>query len=454
MGTEEMPTSKRADREPRDLVPNGNFDAGRVGGLPDAWEATGTPANAPLFKWTRKDGDRCLLAAGNGSDDCFGTVQAPVVLRAGRTYRFNVQFRISKQVDPQKNMRFSVYADNESHFNNGIFRFSRCKDGWVKGEERFAVPGKKNIPGHVRVGYCFNAGGQAWVKQVSLSECPPVTPRPVRVAATKGKVSLKEWCTVLDAAGKAKVDLILLPEMVNGEAVESMRGPTSQLMALKARQYEMYVAGGLYLRDRKKDRTYNTCLLFDRKGRLTGRYDKNHPYTPELWNDAGITPGRDVPVFKTDFGTVGILICYDSWFTDVTELLALKGAEIILFPNAGYFRSLMPARTADNCVRFVTSSLSCPLGIWDTAGRDITNPEADPTNGANVDPRATAHHIRKRKVGKVEMLIATLDLAQSPSPANWGGPCLSAPGGRRNRREQISLLQDQIKKETERWWEA
>jgi predicted amidohydrolase len=226
------------------------------------------------------------------------------------------------------------------------------------------------------------------------------------------------------------------------------------MMARKARQHRMYVVGGIYRQDSKRGLIYNTALLFDRQGHLAGHYDKIHPFTHEFWGKGSVTPGRAAPVFRTDFGTVGIMICYDSWFTDVAELLALKGAEIILFPNAGYYVSLMPARSADNGVRLVVSSLSSPLGIWDTAGRDIMRPRRDPTTCANCPPSATARDIRHLKVGKVKIMLATLDLSQSPSPHNWGGPMLSAPGGRRNRREQTYFLYDEIRRETERWWKV
>jgi predicted amidohydrolase len=159
----------------------------------------------------------------------------------------------------------------------------------------------------------------------------------------------------------------------------------------------------------------------------------------------------DVPVFHTDFGHVGVMICYDSWFTDVAELLALKGAEMILFPNASYYCSLMPARAADNCVRIVASSSDARCSIWDTSGIDVTNPNADPTCHSNCE--GTFSDVIYKKVENVEIIIATLDLNQFPSPHNWGGPLRSAPGGRRNRREQKNVLCDQIKAEYERWWQ-
>ena len=159
----------------------------------------------------------------------------------------------------------------------------------------------------------------------------------------------------------------------------------------------------------KEDRLYNTAVIFDRQGRLLGTYDKHHPYSPEI-NDEGITPGTAVPVFRTDFGKVGVMICYDSWFPDVAQLLSLKGAEIILFPNVGYYRSLMPARAADNGVRIVASSHGSGNGVWDTAGRSVVQPlDADPTV-LPIQQRPTFKDVSQTKVGKTELLVVSLDL--------------------------------------------
>ena len=411
-------------------------------------------SRAPVFKLVRKDGLKLLLAAGNGSDDCFGYLATPVRLRAGRTYRLRARFRISPDLNPQRHLRFAVFTES---FNNGIFHFRRLRDGWVEGEETFLFPDKHDQAGEMRLVFCLSARGKAWVSEIALEEAKPLPKRPVRIVCVSGTGALADWKRVLDAAADEEADLALLPEMMNGDAVEPMTGPTPRLLSAAARRHRMYVAGGFYCRDAKAGRVYNVAALFDRAGRLAGRYAKHHPYTPELWGVPGqmpaVSPGQDVPVFRTDFGTVGIMICYDSWFTDVAELLALKGAEVILFPNGGYYRSLMPARAADNGVRIAASSLNCREGIWDTAGRDVTEPELDATTYANCPPRLTAERIRHRALGKIRLLAATLRLDQSPSPHNWGGPMLSAPGGRRNRREQIRLLHRDIADEIDRWWD-
>lgn len=205
------------------LVPNGNFAAGRIGGLPDGWERQArSPANAPLFQRVKENGAPCLLAAGAGSDDCFGYVRAPVVLKAGQTYRLAVRFQPGANLNPQLNLRFSFYADVESAFNWGIFRFQRLKDGWVYGEETFLARGKGEISGEVRIGFAFSAKGRARIREISLTECPPIAPRPVRVAATQGKLGLADWSKVLDAAGVEGADLVLLPETINGQALEPL----------------------------------------------------------------------------------------------------------------------------------------------------------------------------------------------------------------------------------------
>ena len=432
---------------PGNLVPNGDFLAGRPGDLPPEWELkTPRPSLAPCFKLVKKSGQRVLLAAGNGREDCIGHLSAPISLRAGRTYRMKVSLQVSPGLNPHNSLLFCVYAGGR---NDGIFRFTRGRSGEVRGENRFRFPGRGRLAGDLRIYFRHSPDGRAWIRELSLEECDPVPPREVRVACVSGRADRSDWGRVLDAAGRLGTDLILLPEMINGTVHESLRGPSASLMARKAREHGMYVAGGIYYYEKGTDRLYNTALLFDRKGRRIGRYDKNHPYSPEILDD-GVVSGTEVPVFKTDFGTVGMMICYDSWFTDVAELLALKGAEIILFPNAGYYRSLMPARAADNCVRVVVSSWG-PCGIWDTTGTDISAPEPETTCSPN-HPK-TFRKVRTRKVGQTEMLTATLDLSESPSPHNWGGPFLSAPGGRRNRRDQTRLLYDEIRQEVERWWE-
>jgi len=442
------------------LIPNGDFQSGGIGSLPDGWELVYPyPEVAPVFELYRVGGRKMLLARGNGNENCVGYLRVKVVLSGDQTYRMNVRFGMQEGMDPNRNLLFACYCENarKDAFNDGIFEFTKTTGQDTEGENRFYLPGQGSFDGEIRIYFRFNADGNAWIKSISLRKCDPIPPRKITVACTKGCVSLETWGKVIDFVGKKHADIVLLPETFYCEftqapvqkSTENYEGPSCSLMSAKAREYGMYVAGTFYYRDEADGAIYNNAVLFDRSGRLIGNYYKNHLFSPEL--DEGVSPGTNIPVFHTDFGCVGMMICYDSWFTDVAELLSLKGAEIILFPNTGYYPSLMPARAADNGVRIVASSSDCRCGIWDTTGADVLDPDSDPYRFPNCEN--TFDNVVFSTVDDVEILTTTLDLSKSPSPHNWGGPMMSAPGGRRNRREQKLLLWDQIKNETERWWQ-
>jgi N-carbamoylputrescine amidase len=81
---------------------------------------------------------------------------------------------------------------------------------------------------------------------------------------------------------------------------------------------------------------FNTAVVYDRDGTYLGKYRKNHiPEGPQYLEKYYFTPGDlGYPIFKTQFGIIGIGICWDQWFPEVARILALQGAEILLYPTA------------------------------------------------------------------------------------------------------------------------
>jgi len=142
------------------------------------------------------------------------------------------------------------------------------------------------------------------------------------------------------------------------------------------------------------------------------------------------------------------MICYDSWFPETAQLLALKGAELILFPNEGYYEDLMHARAADNRVFVAVSSRTNPAGVWDCAGYQAGDDRPDPTCAA---PNGI---LRYQKDEEAHLILVTVDMAKKNSPANWGGPMRSAPGGRRCRQTCVVPLEPEVALEARRWQEA
>ena len=432
-----------SDWDKCNLIANGDFAKGNIGDIPAGWQ-TVCPNNAiaPTFKLVNtEDGNPALMATGNGRRECFGYVRHPVHLEANKTYRLRVRLQYEGMNDLNVNLVHGVFAEG---FNDGIFTYQK-EGNWVIGNNHFPGP-EKSTDGEVRLYFRFSANGKVWWEHISLQECEPIPPRLVKVACSWGTGDLDYWAKWLDAAGEKKVDIALLPEMFNGKGVkdaELIDGPSGTLLAQKARQWRMYVSGTFY--EKRGALVFNTAPLFDREGKLVGAYDKNQLYDPE--EDEGATPGVGFPVFQTDFGKVGIIICYDSWFPEPTRLLAYKGAELILFPNAGYFTGLMPARAADNGVWIAVSSLNSPAGIWDSSGARAGEHESNPTRHVVSSIRSS------EKDDEEQMITATIDLSRRYSPHWWAGPMRSAPGGRRCRQTLIVPIEEEIAREARRWWE-
>ena len=215
------------------LIPNPRFAQGRLGGLPDGWAVVAArPSLAPVFRLAHRDGQQVLTVTGNGRPDCVGYLSTQFPLTLGRTYLFQAQFTLSSDLDPHQHLLFQCFGPGA---NSGLHEFRRLDDGSVSGSAQITYDGEGESKAEVRVLFRLSAKGKVWVREVSLTETEPVAPRWVRVACTQGRTDLAACRAVLDAAGRAGVDLVLLPEYMQGDRIEEpLRGPSFELMAAKA----------------------------------------------------------------------------------------------------------------------------------------------------------------------------------------------------------------------------
>lgn len=193
---------------------------------------------------------------------------------------------------------------------------------------------------------------------------------------------------MVEKAGKAGCDLVLLPEhfdsfgacelegtqqnlyregtdysSIRRQIAEPIPGPLTQSLGKLAARYHMYVVANYTELDGSK--LYNTAVIIDRQGRVAGKYRKTHLCANEK-RCFGICAGDELPVFHLDFGVVGIAICMDIYFPEVFRVLTLKGAEMILWPHQTYGPSeetlqiMARSKAIDyNCV-LVTSNFASP----------------------------------------------------------------------------------------------
>jgi len=137
-----------------------------------------------------------------------------------------------------------------------------------------------------------------------------------------------------------------------------------------ARENSCYIICPVITSERNKK--YNAAVMLGREGNVMGEYRKMHPTENEMAD--GISPGPPDPlVFKTDFGNVGIQICFDIQWNDGWEHLAKKGAEIVFWPSAFGGGNLINTKAWSNKYAVVSSTLKGNSKICDVSGVELAS---------------------------------------------------------------------------------
>jgi predicted amidohydrolase len=259
----------------------------------------------------------------------------------------------------------------------------------------------------------------------------PHTPRIVRLAAVSGGPTAPQspqdcldfYCRRLDEIGRQGVDLVCLPEVINTSGLkgdttrfaEPIPGDSTARLAAQARQHRMYVAASLSERDGPC--RYNTGVLIDRAGQIVGQYRKTHLTISEALLQ-GKTPGDMYPVFETDFGRVGYMICYDNHFPEVARALAIQGADVLVFSNMGDGREegilwepYIRTRALDNQVHIVAAVNGGRSCIVSPRGELLSIVDKTPgaIASARCDLDTTVRNYSGRPIGKRYLQVRRAD---------------------------------------------
>jgi len=168
-----------------------------------------------------------------------------------------------------------------------------------------------------------------------------VTPNDVAANVAKGI----EW---LERAVKEHgADLVVFPETVTTgfvtglgaaelwDLVDDVPGRTTLQVQEAALALGVTVVWPTYRRGPERGIVYNSSVLIGPGGEIVGVYDKTHLFPVEHCDCGGwSTPGKRADVFETALGSIGMIICYDGDFPELSRLLAVKGAEVIVRPSA------------------------------------------------------------------------------------------------------------------------
>ena len=148
-----------------------------------------------------------------------------------------------------------------------------------------------------------------------------------------------------EAAAGAK--LVLLQELHNGpyfcqhesvdefDRAETIPGPSTERIGALAEALKLVVVASLFER-RAAGLYHNTAVVFDRSRAIAGKYRKMHiPDDPAFYEKFYFTPGDlGFDPIETSVGKLGVLVCWDQWYPEAARLMALAGAELLLYPTA------------------------------------------------------------------------------------------------------------------------
>lgn len=191
--------------------------------------------------------------------------------------------------------------------------------------------------------------------------------------------NLDKAVTYIAKAKRAGADLVLLPEiymaattpgcgMLPVEAAEPLDGPFVAGLAEAAREHGIYVVCGMFeTHPEDKGRAYNTTVVLNKGGELIHKYRKTHLYDAFSYQESATVIAGDDPyqVFETEFGKIGLMVCYEVRFPEIARQFRLQGADILLMPSGwvvgpmkeDHWETLVRARAIENTMYIVAADL-------------------------------------------------------------------------------------------------
>ena len=180
----------------------------------------------------------------------------------------------------------------------------------------------------------------------------------VSESARAKEENLRKALKMMEEAASMEAEIICLPELFLGAAtVEQEPSPTIEVLRDFAKEHGTYVISNLYLTE--QDGKFSVSHFIGPRGNVVGVYRKTHLF-PWEHKFTKLNLGQDLPVFDTEYGEIGILICQDAMVPEAPRVLTLKGVEVIFVqsrmpgPFLVPWRDTMRVRAIENQVFIVS----------------------------------------------------------------------------------------------------
>ena len=167
------------------------------------------------------------------------------------------------------------------------------------------------------------------------------------------ETNIKHITEHVNDLAKRGVQLVVLQELHNSlyfcqvedvnnfDLAETIPGPSTELYAKLAKELGIVLVTSLFEK-RAPGLYHNTAVVFEKDGTIAGKYRKMHiPDDPAYYEKFYFTPGDlGFKPIQTSIGKLGVLVCWDQWYPEAARIMAMQGAEILIYPTAiGYAKS-------------------------------------------------------------------------------------------------------------------
>jgi len=332
-------------------------------------------------------GKPTLVLAGGGNKSANGHWYTVMDVGPGEYYLFKTYFLAKRVEEPNRSILACILWQDEKGKQIGRAEYpatsrEKSRENWGIIEQTYRIPDEAK-KARIELVYRWDADGTVHFGGTVFEQTAKPELRTVRLASIhhrprnsqSSKQNLEEFSEFIAQAAAEKADIVCLPEAITMvgtkldyiAASEPVPGPTTRFLGDIARKHGLYIVAGIL--ERQGNTVYNTAVLINRDGDLGGTYRKVSLPREEI--DGGVTPGDSLPVFDTDFGRIGMTICWDVYFPEPARVLALQGAEVIFLPIWGGNLTLARARAIENQIYLVSSTYDMKTAVFDQEGEII-----------------------------------------------------------------------------------
>ena len=256
------------------------------------------------------------------------------------------------------------------------------------------------------------------------------------------KTNLMNLAKNIESCAKDGAQLVVLQELHNSlyfcqtedtnlfDLAESIPGPSTGFYSEIAKKLGIVLVTSLFEK-RAPGLYHNTAVVIDKDGSIAGKYRKMHiPDDPAYYEKFYFTPGDiGFEPIQTSLGKLGVLVCWDQWYPEAARLMALKGAEMLIYPTAIGWES---SDTEEEKKRQLNAWIISQRGHAVANGLPVVavnrvGHESDPSGQTNgilfwgnsfvVGPQG--EFLAEASNDKVENIIVDIDLKRSENVRRW-----------------------------------